>query len=355
MLRLTVNFEKQSRVLLTSLLIAIMVHFVLPGAVEKSSAASSTADGSTADCLPPLFAGAWYDKEPSKLKASLDKLFANASARPSIDQTAQTARPLVFGVRSKSVSGKIIAAIVPHASYQYSGSTAAAFYGKVRGQKVTRVFIIGPAHREHFHGCALPVNKYMCSPLGKLPLDIATVRRLQAYHLFSAPYDRMKKEHSIEMQLPLIQHVFGVVSIVPIEVGQLQDVAEVRTVAKLLRRFIRPTDLIVVSSDFTHYGPRYKFQPFGKDPIKDIRTLDTSAFESIYKRQPGNFIEFQKETHDTICGLYPCAILLAMLPAHCEASLLDYENSSGVNKAPDGNMVSYMTIVFTEKKAGSRH
>jgi AmmeMemoRadiSam system protein B len=326
-------------------------NFIQPGVFERSF----EANGATPDCLQPLFAGAWYDKDPEKLKASLDKLFESAFKRRAITQAAESGRPLAFGLRKNAVAGKVTAAIVPHASYQYSGATAAAFYDQIRGQKVSRVFILGPAHREHFHGCALPVNKYLCSPLGRLPVDTSVVQRLRSHPLFSAPYDSIRKEHAIEMQLPLIQHSLGVVPIVPLEIGQLNDIDEVLTVAKMLNKMIRPDDLIVVSSDFTHYGPRYKFEPFGKDPIQEIRKLDTRAFDNICKLKSADFLKFQKETHDTICGLYPCAILLAMLPAQSEVSLLDYENSISVNKAPDGNMVSYMAIVFKEKKAGRRH
>ena len=346
-----VNSKQRSSILVTSLLLAAVFNFIQLGIFERSFEAI----GATPDCLQPLFAGAWYERDPEKLKASLDKLFETASKRHPITQAAESGRPLVFGLRRHLVAGKVIAAIVPHASYQYSGATAAGFYEQIRGQKVSRVFILGPAHREHFHGCALPVNKYLCSPLGRLPVDSAVVQRLRSHPLFSAHYDSIRKEHSIEMQLPLIQHSLGVVPIVPLEIGKLNDMDEVRAVAKTLSKMIGPDDLIVVSSDFTHYGPRYKFEPFGKNPIQEIRKLDTRAFDNIHKLKSADLLKFQKETNDTICGLYPCAILLAMLPSHSEVSLLDYENSSSVNKAPDGNMVSYMAIVFKEKKAGRRH
>jgi AmmeMemoRadiSam system protein B len=345
------NLKRRSLILFTCLLLAVVLNFIQPGVFQYSS----KAHGAVSDCLQPLFAGHWYEKDPEKLRASLNKLFSDAAKRRPIKQAAEASRPLVFGLRRNMLaaqSEKVIAAIVPHASYQYSGATAAAFYELIRGQKISRVFILGPAHREHFHGCALPINRYLCSPLGQLPVDAAAVQSLRSHRLFSAPYDSIKKEHSIEMQLPLIQQSLGVVPIVPLEIGQLSDMAEVHTVAKTLRKMIGSHDLIVVSSDFTHYGPRYKFEPFDKDAVEKIRNLDTRAFDSICTLKSAGLMKFQKETHDTICGLYPCAILLAMLPAKSEAFLLDYENSSSINKAPDGNinMVSYMAIVFKEKK-----
>jgi AmmeMemoRadiSam system protein B len=319
------------------------------------------------DCLQPLYSGAWYESDPVRLKSSLDELFAAAASRSVISRTDRVTRPYVFGVRESMETGKVLAAIVPHASYQYSGLTASSFYGRFRGQKFARIFILGPSHREQFHGCALPENKYICTPAGKIPIDTRIVRSLRANKLFSAPYDSIRKEHSIEIQMPLSRHSFGNFSVIPIEVGQFRNSEEVFQVAKILKKFVGPSDLVIVSSDFTHYGPRYNFQPgnenkplagnlpLSESQLRQIRGLDTRAFEKISGHDPGAFLQFQKETHDTICGFYPCAILLALLPSDCNVSLLDYENSSGVNRAPDGNMVSYMTIVFTEKKARKIH
>ncbi len=91
-----------------------------------------------------------------------------------------------------------------------------------------------------------------------------------------------KKEHSLELQLPLIYKTFGTVELVPVVIGQLEDEIEVRLLGGVLKRFLREGDVVVVSSDFCHVGPRYQYQPF-KDNIKgNVFVLDKEAY-TYYK------------------------------------------------------------------------
>ena len=168
-----------------------------------------------------------------------------------------------------------------------------------------------------------------------------------------------KREHSLELQLPFIKQTFDDALIVPIIVGQLEDAGEIRLAAQMIRRYVEEGDLVIVSSDFTHYGPRYQYEPFKgtatKDLPQEIKDLDESAFKSLAKADLDAFMNFKEKTDDTICGYYPCAVLLAMLPPRTEATLLNYRTSRDSTHEDDQNSVSYMAIVFSntsEKGSG---
>jgi MEMO1 family protein len=143
--------------------------------------------------------------------------------------------------------------------------------------------------------------------------------------------------------------VLGDVSIVPLAVGTLENTQEVRMIANILRRSMGAGDLVVVSSDFTHYGPRFDYLPFKQDIPQNIKKLDAGAFDCLARVDLEAFMRFRETTHDTICGFFPCALLLAMLPRGCHASLLKYETSQNVIFDADQNSVSYLAIVFSSE------
>jgi AmmeMemoRadiSam system protein A len=123
-----------------------------------------------------------------------------------------------------------------------------------------------------------------------------------------------------------------------------------RLTGQIISRYLTDGDIVLVSSDFTHYGPRYDFVPFLEDAPKHVRELDEGAFEQLQKCDLKGFIDFRERTHDTICGFYPCTVLLSMLPPETHATLLSYQTSRDVAGAPDNNSVSYLAVVFSNKQ-----
>ena len=301
-----------------------------------------------------LFAGSWYDADSDKLKVQLNQFIAVADEKLEkhpFDTTFSDNKP---------IQGQILAAISPHAGYMFSGATAAFAYDASNQQslqtkrKIKRIFLLGPSHYVGFHGVALPSDKTFATPLGSLKLDTKVISELADFHLFKILPDVHKREHSLELQLPFIKQTFGDVAIVPIIVGQLDDVSEIRLAAQMIRRYVEEDDLVIVSSDFTHYGPRYHYEPFKGNQTKElannIRGLDEGAFKALAKGDLEAFMQFRESTDDTICGYYPCAVLLAMLPPQTEATLLNYQTSRDSNQEDGENSVSYMAIVFSNQK-----
>jgi AmmeMemoRadiSam system protein B/AmmeMemoRadiSam system protein A len=300
-----------------------------------------------------LFAGSWYDADSDKLKLQLNQFIAMADEK--LDkQPFDTTFP-----DNKPIQGQILAAISPHAGYSFSGATAAFAYDASNQQllqskrKIKRIFLLGPSHYVGFHGIALPAEKTFATPLGSLKLDTAVVSELADFHLFKVLPDVHKREHSLELQLPFIKQTFGDVAIVPIIIGHLDDASEIRLAAQMIRRYVEEDDLVIVSSDFTHYGPRYHYEPFkgnqSKDLVDKIRGLDEGAFNALAKGDLEAFMQFRERTDDTICGYYPCAVLLAMLPPQTEATLLNYRTSRDSAQEDGDNSVSYMAIVFSNQ------
>jgi AmmeMemoRadiSam system protein B len=144
------------------------------------------------------------------------------------------------------------AIIVPHAGYVYSGPVAAPAFVALRAgaDVITRVVLIGPAHRVRLKGIAAPTVDAFETPLGPVPVDreaIAAIAELPFVELDDVPH---APEHALEVELPFLQTVLSTFRLVPLVVG---DARPSEVAAVLARLWGGAETLIVVSSDLSHY------------------------------------------------------------------------------------------------------
>jgi len=288
---------------------------------------------------PPHFAGSWY---PARADA-LDTMLSNR---------LQEAKIKLASLPTNERPGKnILAIIAPHAGYMYSGQTAAFAYAALSNNKYKRIFLLGPSHHVGFAGAVLPSQSILETPIGNLDVDRTTVDKLLSLPEFQQVDQVFDVEHSLELQLPWIFKTLGKVKVVPLAIGNI-NADTIVEIANALKKELQPGDAVIISSDFTHYGPRFDYQPFGDRSTnpqlrKKIATLDNEAFNCLKKLDSNELLEFYRNSHDTICGIYPCAILLSLLPVSAQAKLLNYSTSSDIEKDDQANSVSYMAIAFS--------
>jgi AmmeMemoRadiSam system protein B/AmmeMemoRadiSam system protein A len=275
---------------------------------------------------PAAVAGSWYPADAQQLATYLDGLLDGDAAAD---------------------AGQVRALISPHAGYLFSGAAAADGLRQVRGMAFERVIVLGPSHRGWFRGLSVADVTHYETPLGRIPLDQAAVAALHRSSLVSADPDAHRREHSIEMQLPLLQRALAPGwKLLPLLVGNLEP-DDYRAAADLLRPLVDRHTLVVVSSDFTHYGPRYDYLPFAYDgeTAARIESLDRGALAFILARDAQGLLDYQQRTGATICGLRPIALLLHLLGDDAVGSLQTYA-TSGQLTADYRNSVSYLSILF---------
>jgi AmmeMemoRadiSam system protein B len=163
------------------------------------------------------------------------------------DELCSTVRELMSDARASAPSAKAI--VAPHAGYAYSGSVAArAFAAIARPRAITRVVLVGPAHRVAFDGVALPEARAFATPLGLVRVEAPEA--LLAMPAVMASDHAHAGEHSLEVELPFLQVVLGDVAVVPIAVG---DVGDVELAEVIERAWGGDETCVVVSSDLSHY------------------------------------------------------------------------------------------------------
>lgn len=310
------------------LMLAVMCAglFVSCGGEEmKTKTQTITFSEPSRKVLNSEISGSWYSAQPAVLQAELAGYF-------------DAAKPELLT--------NICALIEPHAGYQYSGLVAAHGIKLIQGQKFSRVIVMGPSHHVYLkNSIAVPeIATHLATPLGAIPLDTEALAQLRS-HPFVNTAAFGHGEHSVEMELPLLQLALGEFKLVPIVIGQL-DEAATRQIAAVLKGMVDEKTLVVVSSDFTHYGPNYGYLPFRTNVEENLRELDMGAYETITAKDLIAFRGYCEKTGATICGHDPIGILLAMLPQKAEAHLVKYDTSGRITGSFD-NSVSYLCSAFT--------
>ncbi|MBU1908754.1 MAG: AmmeMemoRadiSam system protein B, partial [Verrucomicrobia bacterium] len=246
---------------------------------------------------------------------------------------------------------QVLALIQPHAGYRFSGPTAGYGARQIAGKAYARVVVMSPSHRIPMRNLvALPDATHFSTPLGEVPLDLDFLARLQNSPFFRVIPEAHVGEHSVQIQVPFLQKALGAFQLVPLVMGQLDENA-VRGIAAILRGLVDEQTLVVVSTDFTHYGPNYGYLPFRENIEQNLEKLDMGAMDFIRRKDLAGFRSYCEQTGATICGRDPVAVLLAMLPADSEAHLLHYDTSGRVLGDYE-NSVSYVSMAFTGRWKG---
>ena len=278
-----------------------------------------------AKILETPLAGSWYEANPVKLRKQIMHWVEAA------------------GLPEDLPREKPIALIAPHAGYVYSGPVAAHGLKVLKGNKYDRVVIIGPSHRVYMRNeICLPEAAGFRTPLGVAAIDQEAVRKLSGLD-FVRMDDRIHYgEHSVQIQLPLLQCVLdGPFKVIPVITGQL-DAAAVKRTAQALTPFLTASTLVVISSDFTHFGRDFDYTPFHDNFAENLRKLDLGAFELIRPGRADDFAAYIAKTGATICGEGPIRILLNLPAENMKVSLLKYATSSDESR-DYSHCVSYVS------------
>lgn len=254
----------------------------------------------------PAVAGTFYPADREALDAFVRQLMAGALA----------------GVPAGSPVPKAI--VVPHAGYVYSGAIAASGYARLAraAGRISRVVLLGPAHRVWFDGLALPGAALLETPLGVVRaagIDLPGVVTNGRAHA---------AEHSLEVHLPFIQIVLGDVEVTPLLVGD----ATIEQVARVVDALWGGGEtVVIVSSDLSHYHD-----------WESATRIDAATAAQIEALGP-------PLTHEQACGATPVNGLLRVAAERgLRVERLDLGNS-GDTAGPHDRVVGYGAFAFHER------
>ncbi len=236
----------------------------------------------------------------------------------------------------------VIAVVSPHAGYIYSGPIAAMAFAEIYKYENPKTFIIiGPNH----HGIGAPIaiypRGYWETPLGTVEVDEEIVEELvkKVPYLEKDP-TAFIQEHSLEVQLPFIQYIFGNdVKIVPVVLmRQTKEVARDlgSAIADIIASRGPGNVVLVASSDWNHY------EPHEVTVNKDMRAIDP-----VLRLDLDGFYEAIQRYDVSVCGFgaIGTAIETARRLSAKKARLLKHA-TSGDTSGYTLETVGYAAIAF---------
>lgn len=243
------------------------------------------------------YAGSWYPDNPSELRDLLDRSFADSRQR-----TGSYLLPGAIGF------------VVPHAGLVYSGTVAAAVYRHLEQFKPARVVILGFCHRGAPPGLWIPRIEAFRTPAGEIAIDVELASELVRRSEFGFLPEASLCDHSIEIQLPFLSRCVPAARLLPVYVSRVDPAVRTQA-AEALAEVARAGAVFLASSDFTHYGRSFHYEPFPVDAwIADrLRELDESLIEAAGSLRAEMFLETLRSTRATLCGYEPMSLLLEML------------------------------------------
>ena len=258
---------------------------------------------------------------------------------------------------SEPLPETIVAGIVPHAGWMFSGSLAAMVFSAIKQQheKVHTFIIFGAAHSYFGQSPAVYDKGFWSTPLGEVAIDEDLAEAVLGDSVaVSDPQDH-QAEHSIEVQVPFIQHLFPGAKLLPVLVPPNEKAVTLGTnVGKIIGAVENKKIVCIGSTDLTHYGPRYGFEPMGTgaDALKwASRVNDKKFIDLALKLEPEQLLASAAEDYNA-CGpgAAAAAVTAAKKLGKTKGLLLAQTDSNEIMLHKMGtsstDSVGYAAIVF---------
>jgi AmmeMemoRadiSam system protein B len=255
---------------------------------------------------------------------------------------------------SPDVPDKIVAGLVPHAGWPYSGAVAARVFAAINVQGAPETFVILSAvHRWGAPRPAVYGSGSWDTPLGEVEVDeelAAAVLEAGEGLLTDFP-EAHSSEHSAEVQVPFIQHLFPEAKILPILLPPDANAARAGEVIGQVVSAAQKPIAVVGTTDLTHYGRAYYgFAPAGtgEQALEWVRTNDERVINLILDMRAEEIVA-ETETNRNACGGGAIAGTVAAARAMGaeKGHLLEYTTSHHVMpRGPATDFVGYAAIVF---------
>jgi len=274
-------------------------------------------NSSSEEIRKPAVAGAFYPADKAELIEQVDGFLANA--------------------KKIDINGRILAIIVPHAGYVYSGQIAGYSFKQLEGTDFKKIIIISPSHYVSFDGMSVYNKGAFETPLGLIKVDEELANKIIRKNKRFIFYPQAhQKEHAIEVELPFLQRVYKNKDfrIVPIAMGAPSS-DDAGILSDALYDIIDNDTLLVVSVDLSHYYPYDK-----------AVELDASGLSAIEALDAGDLVQKINNRSTEIDA--PVAVAGLILFANkygAKAELIKYANS-GDATGDKSRVVGYSSIVI---------
>jgi AmmeMemoRadiSam system protein B len=272
----------------------------------------------------PAVAGMFYPNEKKELKKLIKDCFLHNLGPGKIPPS--------------NIKKKIFGVICPHAGYVYSGPIACYSFYEISSDIPELFIIIGPNHWNVGSNVATMIDSKWQTPLGEVEVDSEIAEEISKMtDVIEIDNFSHSREHSLEVQIPILQEIAANFKIVPIAlINQSKEIAiQVGSaVAKIARK---KKVMIIGSSDFTHY-----------ESNEFAHKQDAALIEPILKLDVDGFYDVLRKKDVSACGYGAIAstMIACKEMGAIKGELLKYATSGDV-VGDMSSVVGYGSIIFT--------
>jgi len=275
----------------------------------------------------PHVAGQFYEADAEALRTQIKKCFLHSIGPNKLPEVNLSNHPR-----------NIVGMICPHAGYMYSGPVAASSYFELAlDGKPDTVVLLGPNHTGYGSALSLMNEGSWQTPLGKVEIDSQIANSiLNETNIIDVDEFAHRYEHSLEVQLPFLQFLYGnTFKIVPI-CFLMQDYNSAIEVGGALAEILEFANTVVIaSSDMTHY-----------ESAKTAAAKDNAALKAVTDLDAKTFYETVEKQNISACGYAPITALINYANEVCaKAQLLNYHNSGDIT-GDHSSVVGYAAVSF---------
>ena len=254
-------------------------------------------------------------------------------------------REVLAEAQAHTITGTIRGIIAPHLDYARGRPCYAAAYAALgRREPPGRVVILGTNHAGRAQSVVATANDFE-TPLGRVRTDVDFLRRVERLcgELRTYELDHMY-EHSVELQVPWLQHLFGVdgFMIVPFLIPDVCGPTgtapmdgrgvDVRDFATALADAIADDGvdtLVVAGADLSHVGAAFGDERTLDEPyLGEVRRHDLTALDRLQTGGADAFREYLtvERNRTNICSA-GCIFTLARILGDAHVTRITYHQA----------------------------
>jgi len=259
---------------------------------------------------------------------------------------------LLRDFRLPDLKGDIVAGILPHAGWAYSGRVAAKVFKCIKEKNPPDTFVLLGAIHSLPERNSVYAQGTWATPLGEVQVDEELARGLLAALKDKLAEDPQAHsgEHSLEVQLPFIKYFFPSAKIVPIRIAADSGAASLGVKIGECLLKAKKGIAVIGTTDLTHYGDPYGFAPagYGDKAYSWMKNNDTRIVKLALEMKADDIVK-EAAVNYNACGSGALAATVAAATALGaeKGILLEYTTSHEVSGENDFHMgVGYAGILF---------
>lgn len=272
----------------------------------------------------PAVAGMFYPNEKKELKKVIKECFLHNFGPGKIPPS--------------NIKKKIFGVICPHAGYVYSGPIACNSFYEISSDLPNLFIIIGPNHWGIGSSVATMTDTKWETPLGEVEVDSEIAEEISKLtDVIEIDNFSHSREHSLEVQIPILQEIAANFKIVPIAlINQSKEIA-IKVGIAVAKIAQKNKVMIIGSSDFTHYESNEFAYEQDAALIEPILELDVDRFYDILHK---------KDISACGYGAIASTMIACKEIGATKGELLKYATSGDIS-GDKSSVVGYGSIIFT--------